>query len=384
MSATNELSDDALRSLAETAADEDTVLSVYVDLDPANFATPRARQSEIDSLLDDVHRQIEAGEHSHAALVSLRASLARARELLAPDGDWAKDARAYALFLCQQLSLERGLRLPHPVASAAFIADVPFIAPLAEVGPAGRICVALVDERFARILRGSADELHELTSFGDPVHGRHDQGGWSQPRYQRSIREDTQKHLRHVARVLHDLLAVTPYQRLLVACTEPLWPRVVERLTPDVRRLLHSQRVALDVGDARPADVLAAVQPLLEAEQREHEDAVLAELREHYARDGDGRAAVGLTPVLQSLVERRVKALVYDAQLRAAGVLCPRCAWMGVDGQRCPVDDQPLEPRENIVDDALRAAAGQSAEILALRERPELGPLGEIAATLRF
>ena len=42
--------------------------------------------------------------------------------------------------------------------------------------------VALIDERFARILRGTAERLGEAVSFGDPVHGRHDQGPQHDPR----------------------------------------------------------------------------------------------------------------------------------------------------------------------------------------------------------
>ncbi len=355
MSATNELTEEALRSLAETTADEETVLSVYVDLDPARFATPPARASQIDSLLDGAHREIESGERSHAARQALRATLQRARELLAPDGEWAKDARAYALFLCEPLGLERGLRLPHPLAGAAVVSDAPFIAPLAEEGAAGRVCVALVDERFARVLRGSSEQLREVVSFGDDVHGRHDQGGWSQARYQRSRHEQIEAHLRHVARQLHELLAVAPYRRLLIACTQPLWPRVVERLSADVRPLLHDERVQLDVGDACVEDVLAAVRPLLEAEERAREDAVLAELQAHLAREDDTRAAAGREAVDAALVERRVETLLYDAALG-----------------------------EDVVEDAVRAAVEQSAEILVLRDRPELGPLGGIAATLRF
>jgi hypothetical protein len=83
-------------------------------------------------------------------------------------------------------------------------------------------------------------------------------------------------------------------------------------------------------------------------------------------------------------VERRVQTLLYEAGLRGSGVLCPRCGWMDVAGESCPVDGGSVEPRENILEDALRSAVSQSAEILPLRERPELGPLGGIAATLRF
>jgi peptide chain release factor subunit 1 len=265
------------------------------------------------------------------------------------------------------------------------ISDSPFIAPLTEVGVSGRICVALVDERFARILRGCATQLREVVSFGDDVHGRHSKGGWSQARYQRSIADDIDSHLRHVARVLKDLLRITPYERLLIACAQPLWTRLLDRLSNDVRRLLDEQRVVLDVGDATVEDVVAAVQQPLAQEQRAHEDEALARLREHVARDGDERAAVGLPAVLDALVQRRVQTLLYDDTLHAAGgVLCHRCGWIGVAGERCPVDDAQLQGRDDVVADALRAATEQDAELLPLHDRPELGPLGEIAATLRF
>jgi hypothetical protein len=379
MGAVNDLTEETLRELAATRAQEQTVLSVYLDLDPAQFATARARFSEIDSLLDDAHRQIESGERSHSERLALRAARARAEEMLTGEHSWAQGARAVALFICEPLGLARLLRLPHPVARAALINSAPFIAPLAGPGLPGRVCVALVDERFARILRGSSERLEEAVSFGDDVHGRQKQGGWSQARYQRSQHEDVGHHLRRVARVLMDLLRVASYEKLLIACTAPLWPRVVEKLHADVRARLDPQRLSLDVGDVSVEDVLRAVEPVLAAEERAHEDAVLAELREHQSR-----AAVGVEAVLDALVQRRVAALLYDADLSAPGVVCPSCGWMGSEGERCPVDGTALQARASIIEDAVESAVSQSAEVLPLRGRPELGPLGGIAATLRF
>jgi peptide subunit release factor 1 (eRF1) len=381
--ACNDVTEATLRSLAEIRAEGETVISLYLDLDPGRFGTRPARATEIDSLLDRARREIETGDRPSGDRQALRAGLAHARELLTGEHSWAQGARAIALFVCRPLGLERLLRLPHPLASTVVVSDVPFIAPLAETGPAGRVCVALVDERFARILRGSAEQLHEAISFGDDVRGRNDQG-WSQARYQRSQHEDIEAHLRHVARVLHDLLKVSPYDSLLIACTETLWPRVLAKLHPDVRATAHWRRLSLDIGDAGIEDVVRAAAPVMEAEHRAHADAALAQLREHHARDGDGRAAVGLEAVLLALVERRVRTLLYDAGLQPAGVHCPRCGWMGVEADRCPVDGGALEQRANILEDALPSAVSQSAEVLALRERPELGPFGGIAATLRF
>ena len=332
MSAVNDLTEETLRELARRRAQEETVLSLYLDLDPHRFATAAARASEIDSLLDGAHREIESSERPHAERQALRAGLDHARGIL-EEPHWAKGARALALFLCEPLELSVMLRLPHPAISTFVISDAPFIAPLTEFGPAGHVCVALVDERFARVLRGSAEQLHEALSFGDDVHGRQDQGGWSQARYQRSRHEDVKAHLRHVAATLHRLLKVAPYDHLLIACTEQLWPRMVEELHPDVLALLHGERLSLDVGDAGIEDVVRATEAVLAEEHHSREDAALAELREHQGRDGDERAAVGLEGVLGALVERRVGTVLYQADLHKSGVLCPRCGWMGTAGE---------------------------------------------------
>jgi len=384
MSLVNDVTEEALRDLAQTTAEDDTVLSIYLDLDPAQFATAPARATEIDSLLDGAHREVEAGERPRGERQDLRRALERARELLAAHQSWAPGARGVALFICEPLGLSRLLRLPHPARAGWVIADVPFIAPLAESGPVGRVCVALVDERFARILRGSPEQLREAISFGDPVPGRHKQGGWSQARYQRSRYEGAEAHLRRVARVLGDLLRVSPFDRLLIACAGPLWPRLVAKLGADARAALHPDRLSLDVGDANIDDVERAVAEPLAGYQRQRADAALAELREHHGRDGDGRAAVGLEAVLRALVQRRVSALLYDPGLRAGGVVCASCRWLGTHADSCPLDGGGVERRESILGEAVQAAIGQSAELLPLRDRPELGPLGGIAATLRF
>ena len=67
------------------------------------------------------------------------------------------------------------------------------------------------------------------------------------------------------------------------------------------------------------------------------------------------------------------------------GARGPRCGWMAPAGaSTCPVEGAELEPRDDIVEDGLHAAIEQDAEVLVLHDRPDLGPLGGIAATLRF
>ena len=383
MSAVHEVDERVLRELAERRAEQETVLSLYLDLDPSEFATGPSTASAVRSLLDEAHRLVERDGRPHAERQALRAALGRAREELEGSRWWSQQARAVALFADETLGLWRLLRLAHPVESQSVVGHTPFIAPLLPNGVDHSLCVALVDERAARILRGSPSRLREVASFEDPVHGRHDQGGWSQARYQRSRGESIKAHLRHVASELHRQLRIAPFEYLLIAAGEVLWPEVRAALHPDLSARL-GERLVLDVADATVKDVTRAVAEAMDREQRKRETAVLETVRERAARPANGDVAVGLEQVLDALVQQRVRSLVFDARLRAPGVRCPRCGWMAASGEACPADAGPLEAAENILELAAEAAVLQSAETFRVADRPELADLGGIAATLRF
>src|ERR671931_1593039 len=89
---------EVLRRLAELRLDRPLVLSLYLDLDPTEFATPPARATAARSLLDEADRRLrERDGLSHQDKVDLRASLERARGYL--EGDLAADgSRAVAVF----------------------------------------------------------------------------------------------------------------------------------------------------------------------------------------------------------------------------------------------------------------------------------------------
>jgi hypothetical protein len=58
---------------------------------------------------------------------------------------------------------------------------------------------------------------------------------------------------------------------------------------------------------------------------------------------------------------------------------------MGTEGDACPVDGSALLQREDVMRDALVRAIRTDARIMVLRHHDQaLGPLGGIAATLRF
>jgi peptide chain release factor subunit 1 len=376
----NEITEPTVRRLAGLRAHEGYVLSLYLNLEPSEFATPRARASEMDSLLDEAHREIEAGKRPHQQLVWLRSDLERARELLA-QSDFGGGMRGFALFACAEIDLLETVSLPHAVERAVVIDRAPFVAPLTPIGHPGGWCVALVNRRVARVLRGDADGLTEVTDFGDDVHGQHDQGGWSQQRYERSIENEVDEHLKRAARVLLAEHQRQPIEGLLVASPAELRGRLVERLHPYVRERLVGY-LDLDVEHAAPAQVREAAAPLIREREERAVEQELGRLRAGLARH-DGHAAAGAGPVFDSLQQRRVEVLFYRRGLTIAGAVCPQCGLIASGPGECRVDGTPLEPRENAVEAAIEEALGQSARVREL-DGPDLDPLGGIAALLRF
>jgi len=203
------------------------------------------------------------------------------------------------------------------------------------------------------LLDGPDGELQEAADIVDDVHGQHEKGGWSQARYQRSIEEEVRAHVERAATTLFELDRRQPFDVLAVGAAPELWPEVERALHPYLRERTLG-RFDVDVEHAGPEAALAAARPLLDAAERSRVDGLLERL--HAGLAHGERAVAGVEAVQAALAERRVEALLYSDDLA----------------------------RPDVLEDGITAAVLQSADVLALRDRPELGPHGGIAALLRF
>jgi hypothetical protein len=379
---TNEITPEGLRRLAALKPAEGRVLSVYVNLDPSEFATPQARATQITSLLDEADRMIRREDGlSHSEEVALRADLEQLSDFLRNGGFSASGAHAMAVFCCGPAALFEALKLPRPVPGTVVIDDSPWVEPLVELGPSGSWAVLLVSRKVGRILRGSRDRLEEVERRRDDVHGQHDQGGWSQANYQRSVEKEVADHVKGVAEELFESFRRNPFERLLVGAPEELASHVEAALHPYVHERLAG-RIHVDVETVSPEEVRVASQPLFEADEAKRERAALDRLAERLG--AGGRAAAGLEDVLAALNERRVETLLLADGFTAAGVVCPADGWLGVGERRCPLDGTAVQQRDDIVESAVEAALAQSAEVLTVRHHDDLDRRRGIAALLRF
>lgn len=365
---------DRLRSLAELQLDRPVVLSLYLNLDPSEFATPPARKTAVRSLIDEAERRVRNVSDGDRA--SLQGSLERASAFL--ENDLPSDgAHALAVFVSEENGLFEALKLPRSVQNQVAIGRTPLVGPLARLARRERWCVTLVNRRDARIFRGSPDGLREIEQIHDVVFGQHDQGGLSQARYQRGIEKEKDDHLKNTGDALMRHFKRQPFERLIVG-----GPREV---VTDFEGKLHhyleerlAGRIDVDVERSSPAQVLEAAQPLIDKLEQGQEREALERLGE--------RGVAGLRDVLPPLNERRVELLLLDEQFGGApGVQCLECGWLGLEGDTCPADGSELAQLEDLTEAMIELSVQQSAELHAVRhERAALEQHGGAAALLRF
>ena len=343
-----------LRRLAELRPENGRVLSVFLDLDPSEFATPPARATQINALLTEAEHLVEEQKDqlSHDEHMALREDCARIREALDPDGLGAGGTRGLAIFACGPAGLLEIVRLPDPVESRVVLGESPYIEPLAMSGETERWCVALVNSRDGRVFIGDEGGLEEVDRVYDELtyDSNTGNGGWAERRMQNIVARERKEHLEHVAEHLMQTLRTRPYDRLIISAPEPLDNDLDALLHPYVKERMAG-RITVDVENVNADAVLEAARPVFEQVRKDHEREALERLRAGLGRP-DGRAAAGIDDVRAALEQARVEILLLE----------------------------PRTPHEEAVEKAIE----QAAEVLVLRHHPDLGPLGGIAAVLRF
>lgn len=371
---TNQLSPDTLRRLAELRPQDGRVVSIYLNLDPTEFASGAARATAINSLLD------EAGKLARDEDQSVREDVDRVRELF-KDFDF-QGAHGVAIFASAGEDLLEVIKLPHTVDNAVVVDQSPYVEPLAEVQAAALYGVVLVNRQVARIFRGSRHQLQEVARVDDEVHGRHDQGGWSQARYQRSVDKEAKDHLKNASEELLRRHNRRPFDALFVAAPEAVYKDFCAALHPYLKDRVVG-RVEIDVENTGPDDVQQAAAGKIEEYELKLEKEALDRVIQG-TRAG-GRGVAGLDETLGALNEQRVEILLLQDNFDAAGVCCPQCGWLGASGvTACPADGTGTVEREDVTDLVVRRAITQSAQVVVVRDDDRLEPLGSIAAVLRF
>jgi peptide chain release factor subunit 1 len=363
------------------------VISLYLDLDPERFATASARSAQIRSLIDQATRELDAANGlSHDDLVTLRADLQRVDGYLSSREPPFQGAGALGVFCSGQDDLFEVIKLSRPTPGRVVIGRSPYVEPLVTALRQRRWLVALVSRRAGRVLGGPVDRLEEHANFDEYVHGQHDQGGWSQARYERSVEKDTDDHLRRVADGVNQRFRAERFHRVAVGGPVEIVPRLEGFLSAEVKACLAGGRIEVDLSSAGDGEIRDALAKLVLEDEKQCEREALDRLAAGVG--AGGRGAGGPEATLAALGERRVQTLLLEPGFDRRGTRCQSCGLLMLEasgnGDRCPADAGPLEKLEHLREAAIEAALAQGGDVMVVRHHPDLGPFEGIGAILRF
>jgi peptide chain release factor subunit 1 len=364
-----------LRALAGVRPEQGRVLSVFLNLDPTEFATPSARSSAITSVMTAAAHKVEQSEGlSHDERMALRDDVGRVRDVLL--GDVASNGtRAVAVYACGPENLLEVVRLRHVVENRVVLERTAFVEPLVMQGTDERWGVLLANRRCARLFVGPADALEETDRIVDDVHSQHERGGWSQLNYQRSVEKEVHDHLVHTNEVAFEAYKAPGLERLLIAAPDELLTELKAKLHPYLRERIVG-RIQVDIENASLDDVQAAASAAAVEHVRRCEREALDRLAQGVGTGG--RGAAGIAEVLDALNQARVETLLIAENFRAPG----RVDFAA--GLLLPAGAEAGEPVPDIVEPAIEKAIEQSANALVVRHHDDLAALGGIGALLRF
>ena len=372
-----------LRELAAFRAKHGCAVSVYLGLDPSIVPTPGDLASHTRSLLAQAERGLDErrGTLTHEERKAIAHDLERIESWF--ESEFSRESvRGVVVFSAELDDLFLPLPLPWPVEDEARIAQQLYLAPLVRlVGRGDGAVVAYVGRERGDLYRLRAGELIPLADESADVPGRHDQGGWSQSRYERHIETIVDRHLRDAADALDRCVRRLRDVRVVLAGTEETRSGFEDLLSPETRGALVGWVAAEAHVDA--SRLLESARPLLDEWRTGREEELLARWREEAARKG--RAATGWEETLQAASDGRVALLLVQEGADREAYVCPECGRAQLAVGSCPLDGTTLQTADTGLELAVHQTLTHGGVIEVIgEEHRDLEPVGGLAALLRF
>ena len=368
-----------LRQLAAFRAEHGCATSLYLNLDPSEVPTAADAQTRMNALLNGAEKT-DRKELTHEQRGALKADFERIARWFNDEFD-RDGARGLVVFAAGLDNYWSTLALPEAVPDRFKVGHEFFLAPLVGVvARADGTIVAVVGREAGQLYRLQAGRLQAIGDYSDETPGRHDQGGWSQARYQRHIEHLVQEHVKGVAEVLDRNRRRLHVPKIVLVSSEEMRSEFLDALAPDAREAVVGWAPA--EAHASPSQLLEAVTPVLEQAEAKDEAEILARWREDAGRGI--RAASGWEQTLEAASDGRVEVLLFQDGADHPAFRCPACGRAAASGGSCPLDGTSLEPTDNGIDLAVHQTLAHGGEVWAIRHQQDLAPVEGIGALLRF
>jgi peptide chain release factor subunit 1 len=298
---------------------------------------------------------------------------------------WQPRGRSLVIFSSQPANIREVVHLDVLVPTFVTVdrtANIGLLAQVLDEYP--RFAVAVVQRDHAMLYITEQRLAEGLPEISSDVPGQHDQGGWSQARFQRHIEFHYGLHLNRLVEQLEDLHRDRPFKQLVIGCGEDTAGELLKMLPDDLReRVIGTFRV--DFKHESEAEILQRAGSLREEEERRSERELVDQIVG--AAESGGQGVAGIDGTLQAVLNGRVHVLAVAEGIAAAGCECLSCGYFAAkEFAECPVCGAEPEPVPDVIDRAIEKAylAGARVEVVLGEAREWLLARGGIGAVLRY
>jgi peptide chain release factor subunit 1 len=331
---------EALRELAGFRSKSGCAFSIYLDLDPSDTPTPADAGTRLRSLLARAEKEFaNSRDRGHHEKVAVGRDLDRIRDWWGSEFDRDR-ARGIAMFVSGGDGLWRVLPLPRAVRDDVHLGRRLRLTPLVDLaGDGDGTFVAVVNRERGQVFRLRAGRLEEVVDRTEEQPGQHEQGGWSQGRFQRHIEKLVAEHLKTVGGEIDKRVRRTRGPQLVIVAPEELRAEIGGALSAAARESIVGWASAR--ANASPLELLEAARPHL----RRARAARVAEAVERWReeRGKKGRASAGWADTLAAASDGRVELLLLADGADRKAFRCPQCGRGEVEAGSCPLDGTQLE-----------------------------------------
>ena len=370
---------DTLRELAGFRSDKGCAISLYLDLDPSATPTAGDADTRFRSLLSDLEKEADSRNYNGDRKQALRSDLERIRSWWSIEFD-RDGVRGLAIFASAPDNFWRALPVAEALPDEVRLARHLYLTPLVPlVGRGDGALVAFVSRERGQVFRLRGGRLEEVADESEEQPGQHDQGGWSQGRYQRHIDKLVHDHLKAVGGEITKRVRRRGDLQMVIVAPEEIRGDIEGALSNEAREAIVGWAQARS--NANATELLDVVRPHLDKARARQEEQVLERWREEAGRNG--RATAGWEQTLEAASDGRVDLLLVEERANRVAYQCPQCGRGSTNDGACPLDGTRLERRDDGNDLAVHHVLAHGGAILSLG-RDALAEHEGIGALLRF
>jgi len=374
------ISREELRELAEVTSPQGCAISFYYQPEVPQNVSHRSEVILVKDLVkDSLRRLARSGQNGEVTEV-----LQRIQKISEQFN--GNRSRAKAIFACPENELWREYDLPPQLERTQLIVNSKFhLKPLAEATLSGSCWVALIDREKARLFDLNNGEITEREVIVDdvPPQVRSDGfGGYNAGHVERYIDNQVMQHYKNIADRLQEISARGQMDMLIIGCHAQAWADIEQHLHTYLKNKLIGHFV-VDPGLASPEEVRLRAEDILEEVRGSEQQGLVREAIGSAQRNG--RGATGLRRVMIALERGEVQALILGHNFAARGMECPNCGHLDTRMvPQCAVCGNENREVENMADALVGLGLRNSAELVFVKDDPDLERVGNVAAVLRF